>query len=111
MVPCSGAHGVGKKADDVRGFGAADIRKFTALPRPDIAPQETAAPLAGDDILYGDSRHPEPQLRPVPETVQGFRIRLDLQHTKPPVWRRLEVSGDIPLPGVRQHRGRTRLAA
>ncbi len=34
----------------------------------------------------------------MPKTVRGFRVRLDLRDTKPPVWRRLEVSGDITLP-------------
>lgn len=43
-------------------------------------------------------QRPEPQLRPVPEITRGFRIRVDLLHTKPPVWRRIEVSGDITLP-------------
>ena len=41
---------------------------------------------------------PKPQLHPVPETTRGFLIRVDLQHTKPPVWRRIEVPGDITLP-------------
>jgi len=83
-------------------LGAADIRKFIELTRPDIAPQKTASPRAGDDLPYGDWRRPEPQLRPVPKRVQGFRIRLDLRHTKPPVWRRLEVPGDIPLPRLHE---------
>lgn len=47
-------------------------------------------------------RRPEPQLRPVPETTQGFRIRFDLLHVKPPVWRRIEVSGDITLPRLHE---------
>ena len=40
----------------------------------------------------------EPTLRPVPEAVRGFRVRLDLRGAKPPVWRRLELPGDLPLP-------------
>ncbi|MGK0720760.1 plasmid pRiA4b ORF-3 family protein [Leucobacter sp. W1478] len=47
-------------------------------------------------------RHMEPQLHPVPEVTRGFRIRVDLQHTKPPVWRRIEVSGDITLPRLHE---------
>lgn len=43
-------------------------------------------------------RRPAPRLLPTPTTVRGFRIRLDLLRTKPPVWRRIEVPGDITLP-------------
>jgi len=42
----------------------------------------------------------EPTLRPVPAVVRGFRVRLDLHGTKPPVWRRLELPGDLTLPRV-----------
>ncbi len=47
-------------------------------------------------------QHPEPQLLPVPTITRGFRIRIDLQHTKPPVWRRIEVPGDITLPRLHE---------
>ena len=40
----------------------------------------------------------EPTLRPVPTEVRGFRVRLDLHGSKPPVWRRLELPGDLTLP-------------
>ena len=40
----------------------------------------------------------EPTVRPAPSSVRGFRVRLDLHGAKPPVWRRLEVPGDLPLP-------------
>lgn len=40
----------------------------------------------------------QPVLRPVPTEVRGFRVRLDLHGAKPPVWRRLELPGDLPLP-------------
>jgi len=40
----------------------------------------------------------EPTLRPVPTEVQGLRVRLDLHGAKPPVWRRLELPGDLTLP-------------
>lgn len=39
-----------------------------------------------------------PTLRPVPTEVRGFRVRLDLHGSKPPVWRRLELRGDLTLP-------------
>jgi hypothetical protein len=39
-----------------------------------------------------------PPLPPAPSEVRGFRIRLDLRHAKPPIWRRIEVPGDLTLP-------------
>jgi hypothetical protein len=39
-----------------------------------------------------------PTLRPIPTGVRGFRVRLDLHGSKPPVWRRLELPGDLTLP-------------
>ena len=39
-----------------------------------------------------------PTLRPVPTEVRGFRVRLDLHGSKPPVWRRLELPGVLTLP-------------
>ncbi len=43
-------------------------------------------------------REEEPTLLPVPTVVRGFRVRLDLHGAKPPVWRRLELPGDLTLP-------------
>ena len=40
----------------------------------------------------------EPTLRSAPTEVRGFRVRLDLHGAKPPVWRRLELPGDLTLP-------------
>lgn len=42
----------------------------------------------------------EPQLLPVPAETRGFRVRLDLYGAKPPIWRRLELPGDLTLPRV-----------
>lgn len=42
----------------------------------------------------------EPALRPPPPEVSGFRVRLDLHGAKPPVWRRLELPGNLTLPRV-----------
>ena len=39
-----------------------------------------------------------PTLLPVSTEVRGFRVRLDLHGAKPPVWRRLELPGDLSLP-------------
>ncbi len=47
-------------------------------------------------------RQPDPVVGPVPAVTRGFRIRLDLSGTKPPVWRRLELPGDLTLD--RMHR-------
>jgi hypothetical protein len=43
-------------------------------------------------------REEAPTLLPVPTEVRGFRVRLDLHGAKPPVWRRLELPGDLSLP-------------
>lgn len=45
----------------------------------------------------GENVRAEPAIGPVPENVRGFLIRVDLLHTKPPVWRRFEIAGDITL--------------
>lgn len=42
-------------------------------------------------------RLPPPKVGPVPGKTRGFRVRLDLKGTKPPVWRRLELPGDLTL--------------
>lgn len=39
----------------------------------------------------------DPDLREVPARVRGFRVRLDLLHATPPLWRRLELPGDLTL--------------
>ncbi len=51
-------------------------------------------------ILDRLKRDEQPEIRPVPEQTRGFRIRLDLHGAKPPVWRRLELPGDLTLPRV-----------
>lgn len=43
---------------------------------------------------------PPPSIRAVPSETRGFRIRLALDGAKPPVWRRLELAGDLTLPRV-----------
>jgi len=71
-------------------FEAPDLQKLIASLRSDA------------DDLDDLWRRPEPQLLPVPSAVRGFRIRIDLQRTKPPVWRRVEVPGDILLPRLHE---------
>ena len=46
-------------------------------------------------ILEKLKRDEAPTLLPVPTEVRGFRVRLDLHGAKPPVWRRLELPGDL----------------
>lgn len=58
-------------------------------------PRDTASNAFG---LPGLWRPPTPKLGPVPKVVRGFRIRIDLMHTKPTVWRTFDVSGDTTLP-------------
>jgi len=41
---------------------------------------------------------PEPTLRPVPPEVRGNRVRVDLRDAEPPVWRCIELPGDLTLP-------------
>lgn len=65
------------------------------------ADQPVGAPT-GQHRFIDMWRHPEPKLLPVPEVTRGFRIRVDLQRTKPPVWRRIEVPGDITLPRLHE---------
>lgn len=79
-------------------FEPLNPQKFVEQIYPGISPEQRTKPLTGDSYLDEIWRRPQPDLLPVPETVRGFRIRLDLLHTKSPVWRRVDVSGDITLP-------------
>lgn len=49
-------------------------------------------------ILDRLQREESPTPLPVPSKVRGFQVRLDLRGAKPPVWRRLELPGDVSLP-------------
>lgn len=53
-------------------------------------------------IFDNISAEPRPEVRPAPATPRGFRIRIDLKGTKPPVWRRLELPGDLTLPKLHE---------
>jgi hypothetical protein len=71
-----------------------------------VTPQERRsfidALLSGrvSSLLEGLDNSAEPALRPPPPEVAGLRVRLDLHGAKPPVWRRLELPGDLTLPRV-----------
>ncbi|WP_338020964.1 plasmid pRiA4b ORF-3 family protein [Rhodococcus sp. YH1] len=43
---------------------------------------------------------PDPVVGEAPARLRGFRVRLDLVGAKPPVWRRLELPGDLTLDRV-----------
>jgi hypothetical protein len=68
------------------------------------SPEENRALL--DALLSGQASsifekllvEQKPTLRPVPTEVCGYRMRLDLHGASPPVWRRLELPGDLTLP-------------
>lgn len=79
-------------------FDAAEIRKFIELMQTGAAQEQFAALITDRASMDDLWRRPEPQLLPAPATVQGFQLRIDLRRTKPPVWRRIEVPGDITLP-------------
>lgn len=68
----------------------------------ETSPDEARDTLHRDYDFSTTWRHPEPKLLPVPIVTRGFRIRVDLQRTKPPVWRRIEVPGDITLPQLHE---------
>ncbi|WKK14756.1 plasmid pRiA4b ORF-3 family protein (plasmid) [Rhodococcus ruber] len=68
-----------------------------------LSPQEQQAMVealrAGSarDWLDELLRTPEPVVGQVPDRVRGVRVRVDLLGAKPPVWRRLELPGDLTL--------------
>lgn len=43
-----------------------------------------------------------PALRPIPDEVCGLRVRLELYGAEPPVWRRVELPGDLTLPRLHE---------
>lgn len=85
-----------------------DVQRLVAQIMADASPEEQAALL--DGLLSGKvsslvSPWPVPEtptLLPTPTEVQGFRVRLDLQGARPPVWRRLELPGDLTLPRLHE---------
>lgn len=66
-----------------------------------MSPDEQQALLAqildgGPGEMFG-LEQPKPTYSPPPPHPVGLRLRIDLRHAKPPVWRRLEISGDVML--------------
>lgn len=83
-------------------FEAPDLQKLIEHAFPELSPKQRAALFVGGLAPTGLPTRPEPRLLPAPTTVRGFRVRLDLSHTKPPVWRRLEIPGDTTLPQLHE---------
>lgn len=63
----------------------------------DLALLQTLMANAGPDTFAGMFDEPTPEVRVAPERVRGFRVRVDLMYAKPPVWRRLDLPGDLML--------------
>lgn len=62
--------------------------------------------LVGDLSLLGARTPPgnaRPELRRPPrDEVATYRVRADLDHAEPPIWRRLDLRSDLPLDVVHQ---------
>lgn len=52
---------------------------------------------AGRDMFAGVFDEPTPEVLAAPDRLRGFRVRLDLMYAKPPIWRRLDLPGDLML--------------
>lgn len=63
--------------------------------------QQTFLSAIGADrsmgLVENALRVPPPLVGDAPTRIRGFRVRLDLVGAKPPVWRRLELPGDLAL--------------
>lgn len=89
-------------------FDPPDLQQLAAQLAADATPEQRQALL--DALVSGNvtsifeelNARPEPTLLPVPNDAYGFRIRLDLRGTKPPVWRRLDLPGDLTLPQLHE---------
>lgn len=60
---------------------------FLAAVRADRSTASVENALRVPDLTVGDA----------PTRIRGFRVQLDLVGATPPVWRRLELPGDLPL--------------
>lgn len=63
----------------------------------DLALLQKLMANAGRDMFAGVFDDPTPEVREVPERTRGFRVRIDLMYAKPPIWRRLDLPGDLTL--------------
>jgi Plasmid pRiA4b ORF-3-like protein len=76
-----------------------DVRELAAsLLKAAGTPQEKLEALLAISPLDRFFAEPEPLTVPEPPTqVARYRVRVDLRAAKPPVWRRLELDGDLTL--------------
>lgn len=80
-----------------------DVRRLAEQLAAELSPEQQqtflGAVLADRSAAFIDSafRVREPTVGDAPAQVRGFRVRLDLVGAKPPVWRRLELPGDLAL--------------
>lgn len=87
-------------------FDPPDVEKLVAQLMAEGTPEQKQALLESlmsgrvTSIFEKLSERSEPTVAPVPDKVRGFRVRLDLQGAKPPIWRRLDLPGDLTLPRV-----------
>ncbi|MGE0778275.1 plasmid pRiA4b ORF-3 family protein [Mycolicibacterium sp.] len=63
----------------------------------DVALLQKLMADAGRNVFAGVFDEPTPEVRAAPERVRGFRVRIDLLYAKPPIWRRLDLPGDLML--------------
>ena len=63
----------------------------------DLALLQKLMANTGRDMFAGMFDEPTPEVREVPERSRGFRVRVDLMYAKPPIWRRLDLPGDLML--------------
>ncbi len=68
-----------------------------STPSPDVALLQQLMASAARDMFAGIFDEPTPQVREAPERPRGLRVRLDLMYAKPPIWRRLDLPGDLML--------------
>ncbi len=80
-----------------------DVRRLVEQLAAELTPEQQqtflGAVLADRSTALVESafRVPEPMVGDAPAQVRVFRVRLDLVGAKPPVWRRLELPGDLAL--------------
>ncbi|MFE7421733.1 plasmid pRiA4b ORF-3 family protein [Rhodococcus sp. NPDC057529] len=80
-----------------------DVRRLAEQLMAELSPQQQQSFLGaiGADrsmaLIENALRTPEPMVGAAPTRIRGFRVRLDLAGAKPPVWRRLELPGDLAL--------------
>ena len=81
-----------------------DVQRLVNQLMTGASPEESKALLEAlmsgqvSSIFEKLEHQPAPTLLPTPREARGFRVRVDLHGSKPPVWRRLELPGDLTLP-------------